>query len=220
MRKKVIILPIIFISFLFCTYFNAIDGLPTRQLSLKEALALASLKKQHKNPYVFAFFENDTIPLLKLSPRFEHDPEGAERLANFFEYKINSEDIPLNQEKTVLIHKDKPFNVSLVAARGQITPLVAFIKTQILHIKQESILDKLKFTCCKILDFLSFRITFECPVANEEQSYCFAELLCAHDELSKFLNNPNQTTLVGMVKNISWPDWRDISVHLPELKKH
>ena len=188
-------------------------------LAKMAAATLSFSKLNWNNLYVTASFYNDIIQFIMLSNRFEDDPESAQKIAHFFEYKINNDSIPLNEEKKLGMRKDIPFTVSLVTAPRQITPLVAFIKMKFLNNNQETFADKVKFMCLKILDFLSFKVSFECPIEeNGDHFYSIAELFAAHEEVSKFLNGEKNFSDMIKKERISWPAWFDVTVKLPRLR--
>jgi hypothetical protein len=219
------------LRFAYLTFFIGINLFLFLNLN---ALTIKDLKNDHQNLKTVAIthllnqkqsewhklvtFENDIIDLLNLSNNFKNNPGLPECIRQNLSFTINGHEILPNEKKTILIRKDKPFELSIIAKPS----LIAGFKLSVSNL-QATMTDHIKFAFAKLLDILSLRFTCKCAFdekyLHNNSIHYLGNILFEHQEVATFLQDPSLETLSNMVKTerISW-SWLDINVNLPQLK--
>lgn len=186
---------------------------------------LTSFIKSTPAPVQFKIFENDFNDLAMLSS----NPDLARTLIDNLNYiienhEIKAYEVQLDKRTIIPIHEQKPFKLNLILDRGRLSRILAYIKSAGTPKQSASMLDYCKNACYKLLDFLSFRITYECILEekdlNPNKVYYLSEFVYNHKELGPLIEDPTSYGLLNLVKKdrISWRKLFDISIHLPRLR--
>ena len=183
---------------------------------------------QHNNPILTVTFENDILDLLRLSNKFEMNPELPKQIIEHLSFTINDHEILPNEKKVIPIRKDKPFELGIRLNRGRLTPVASLLSrltTSVTDFKQ-TFTGQIKNAVLKLADLLSFHLTYECifePKSLHNNVHYMAELLAEHKEVRELLENPTYETLSKIVLRKDRlglsEDWFGLKCQLPPLNK-
>lgn len=160
-------------------------------------------------------FHNDFSDFLNLSDNL--DPELIQKIMDCVVITVNGYALPSNRDINIPLRTDHPVKISIIVKRGQIASLLALAKTK------APVPDWLNSSwVTTLLNILMFQITFECKIDQSDLSevHYIAELICQQDALVPVINNPTSETISNLVKsNLAWPEWLNVSIDLPQVKK-
>lgn len=158
---------------------------------------------------------HDFTPFLKLSDSI--DPEMAEKINGLVDFSINGYSIkkqPANPNSYTLIpvRVDQPITIEVALSRGNATSLleVAKSKTNLPAWSNSSFM--------KLLDLVSFRITYKRPLDKENTDYFLSNLICEQEDLANLISEPTSDALYSLAKKYGHPGWFDINIDLPTIK--
>jgi hypothetical protein len=209
--KKLIIIALLAIIAGSGTLFAA-----TTEISDNMKLAAISqaihLKKDGSLIKVITFINN--IPqFLQLDGKFS-DPQNPEyveleRFLKHFDFVINDQVIPVGRSVAITIRKDKPITFSIKVKRGKIESLLALVKT--------STQDWFKRVYAKAANLLSFRISYDCKLHDNDNKISIDELVYQHSDMREILKNPSNI-MDKIKKYLTWSEWFGIEAKLPDLE--
>jgi len=183
---------------------------------------------QNNSPILTVTFENDILDLLRLSNKFEKNPDLPRQIVEHLSFTINDHEILPNEKKVIPIRKDRPFELGIRLNRGRLTPVASLLSrltTSVTDLKQ-TFTDQIKGAILKLADLLSFHLTYQCifePKSLHNNVHYMAELLAEHDEVKELLENPTYETISKIVLRKDRlglsEDWFGLKCQLPPLNK-
>lgn len=185
-------------------------------------------KHHYNSPFLTVTFENDILDLLRLSNKFEKNPDLPQQIVEHLSFTINDHEILPNEKKVIPIRKDKPFELGIRLNRGRLTPVASLLSrltTSVTDLKQ-TFTDQIKNAVLKLADLLSFHLTYECifePVSLHNNVHYMAELVAEHKEVKELLENPTYETISKILLRKDRlglsADWFGLRCQLPPLNK-
>lgn len=158
---------------------------------------------------------NDFTPFLKLAD--DMDPDTAEKISSLIDFSINGysikkENANSNGYTIIPVRVDKPIQIEVALNRGNATSLleVAKTKTTLPSWSDSSFM--------RLLNLVSFRITYARPLDKETEDYYLSNLICEQDDLAQLISDPKADTFYTLAKKYGQPGWFDISINLPTIK--
>lgn len=158
---------------------------------------------------------NDFTPFLKLAD--DMDPDTAEKISGLIDFSINGYSIKKANANShgytiIPVRVDKPIQIEVALNRGNATLLLEVAKTKTtLPAWSDS-------SFMRLLNLVSFRITYERPLDKETEDYYLSNLICEQNDLAELISNPNSKTLYSLATKYGQPGWFDISINLPTIK--
>lgn len=159
---------------------------------------------------------HDDFPsFLKLSDFI--NTETAEQISGLVDFSINGhsikkKDTNSNGYTIIPVRIDQPITIEIMLNRGNVTSLIEVAKTKT---KLPSWSDS---SFMRLLDLVSFRITYERPLDKNNNEYCLSNLICEQENLASLISEPTSDALITMLKQHGHPGWFDISINLPQIK--
>lgn len=159
---------------------------------------------------------HDDIPLfLQLSDFI--NTKTAEQISGLVDFSVNG--ISIKKKNTnsngytiIPVRIDQPITIEIMLNRGNATSLLKVAKTKTtLPAWSDS-------SFMRLLDLVSFRITYERPLDKETEDYYLSNLICEQDDLAQLISDPKSDTLYYLAKKYGQPGWFDISINLPQIK--
>lgn len=188
----------------------------TKLAAINQILHEQRTPREERNLIKSVYFTNDIREFLQLNDEFGQDPELLQRLLEHFSFTINGFEIKPGETKLIAIRSDKPFKFEMVAKScGKIASLVSLAK--------KTTQDWVKSTAINLLNLLSFRISYECPLhehnLHHNNIHYMADLIYEHPDMVRVLNNPDPDNLFKIIKKngVTWPEWFALSLQLPEI---
>ena len=158
---------------------------------------------------------HDFTPFLKLSDFI--DPETAEKISGLVDFSINGYSIKkqhTNQNSYTLVpvRIDQPITIEVALNRGNATSLleVAKSKAELPSWSNSSFM--------KLLDLVSFRITYKRPLDRENNEYYLSNLICEQEDLAGLISEPTSDGIYSLAKKYGHPGWFNINIDLPEIQ--
>lgn len=158
---------------------------------------------------------HDFTPFLKLSDCI--DANTAEKISNLVDFSINGYTIKKNDTNSndytiIPVRTDQPITIEVTLNRGNATSLleVAKSKADLPSWSDSSFM--------RLLDLISFRITYQRPLDKDNNEYCLSNLICEQTDLAGLINQPSPDALVSMLRKHGHPGWFDININLPQIE--
>lgn len=158
---------------------------------------------------------HDFTPFLELSDFI--DANTAEKISNLVDFSINGYEIKrgnvTGESFTIIpVRADKPIKIEVALNRGNATSLLQVAKTK------ATLPPWSNSSFTKLLDLMSFRMTYERPLDKEIEDYYLSSLLCEQEDLAQLISQPTSDALYTLVKKHGSPGWFDICINLPQIK--
>jgi hypothetical protein len=159
---------------------------------------------------------HDDFPsFLKLSDFI--NTETAEQISGLVDFSINGhsikkKDINSNGYTIIPVRINQPITIEIMLNRGNATSLLEVAKTK------ATLPSWADSSFMRLLNLVSFRITYERPLDKETEDYYLSNLICEQNDLAELISNPNSKTLYSLATKYGQPGWFDISINLPTIK--
>lgn len=158
---------------------------------------------------------HDFTPFLNLSDFI--DSETAEKISNLIDFSINGYAIKKQSAYSdgytiVPVRTDQPIKIEVALNRGNATSLLEVAKAKTALPAWSS------YSFMKLLNLMSFRITYERPLDKETEDYYLSNLLCEQEDLESLISAPTSDAMISLAKKYGSPGWFDISINLPQIK--
>ncbi|CAN5177973.1 hypothetical protein BH09DEP1_BH09DEP1_7410 [soil metagenome] len=158
---------------------------------------------------------HDFTPFLKLSDFM--DPETAEKISGLVDFSINGysikkKDANANPYTLIPVRIGQPITIEVALNRGNATSLLEVAKSK------ATLPSWSDSSLMKLLDLVSFRITYKRPLDKENSDYYLSSLICEQEDLANLISEPTSDAFYSLAKKYGHPGWFDINIDLPEIQ--